>query len=161
MYINLGFPPLPFIAIIMHGIRAATVHVFHTINPQSGPITFFFLERMSLTQFRTTIRNNSIVNSFHYQFLESKRSLSGGIFARVTCSTVQGDHYPFFKAELFSQPGVILSIDDTSDVSDIRSFPSGTFERTLSVHLHHNTSGRYYCESAVSGVFNTFILTSG
>ena len=135
------------------------------INPQPGPSTycFSFLERISLTQFHTTItiRNNSIVNSFHNQILESKRSLSGGIFASVNCSTVQGDHYPFFKAELFSQPGVILSIDDTSDVSDIRSFPSGTFERTLSVHLHRNTSGRYYCESAVSGVFNTFILTSG
>lgn len=147
----------------MYGIRAAIVHVFHTINSQSGPITSCFLERISLTQPRITIRNNSIVNSFHYQFInhKSKRSLSGGISVSVTCSTVQGDHYPFFKAELFSQPGVILSIDDTSDVSDIRSFSSGTFERTLSVHLHHNTSGRYYCESAVSGVFNTFILTSG
>ena len=99
-----------------------------------------------------TVANNSIVNYFP-RFIESKRSISGGTYASFSCIGVQGDHYPVFKVELFNETGFIRTVNTSS--------PNGEFQNTLHVYVHRETSGRYYCESSVSGAFKSFIVTSG
>lgn len=109
---------------------------------------------------RFNVANNSIVNYFP-QFYESKRSVAGGSFASFSCTGVQGDHYPVFKVELFNETGFIRTVNASSPNNEIAASPNGEFQNTLYVYVHRETSGRYYCESSVSGAFKSFIVTSG
>lgn len=102
------------------------------------------------------IYNNSVVNLFNYD--DSKRA---GVVFRVQCTTVQRDELPKFKAEFFTNPGVINTINEEAEIGNLYSIPNGLYQNTMAAIVSQSISGRYWCESAVSGVSTTFIITAG
>lgn len=128
-----------------------------------------FLEIMTLTYLARSsiIYNNSVVNTFtyyyEYEYDHRKRNVAEDNVFKVGCTVVQGDEYPQFKFQLFDGPQVVAVVNDINDIdgdSNIYSSLSGSFHRILYVRVSQYTSGIYWCESTVTGVFNTFIISA-
>lgn len=122
-------------------------------------IPFSYVDIITITDSDNLfIRNNSIVNTFsvidHKREIESERSFE------ALCTVVQGDHNPIFKAEFFTNPGNELVLDyDYND--DLSTRQLNVYQSRLIANANQNISGRYQCQSTVSGIFSNFILTPG
>ena len=81
-------------------------------------------------------------------------------FFQVQCTTVQGNHDPIWKAEFFNRPnypGVITN----KFSEELYSNEINPYVSELRATVAEDLSGKYMCESLVSGVYITFILTIG
>ena len=102
------------------------------------------------------LRNNSIVNRFDFI---SKREVVNKKKFRVGCTTVQGDHNPFFKVEFFANPGSEIVITNYS--VNLYTLQSNPYQSFLIANVTPSISGKYNCQSTVSGLFSTFIIAAG
>ena len=104
------------------------------------------------------IKNNSIVNSFPFDEDQRKRNVD--YYFLATCTTVQGNHDPLWKVELFDRPGEIVTIDDLGD-EDLYISLINPYESRLNAFVSDAISGEYRCESSITGIFIKFIVTIG
>ena len=102
------------------------------------------------------LRNNSIVNRF---INPPKREVVNQQILRVGCTTVQGDHNPIFKVEFFANPGSEIVITDYS--VNLYTLQSNPYQSSLIANVTPSISGKYNCQSTVSGLFSTFIIAAG
>ena len=102
------------------------------------------------------LRNNSIVNRFNFI---SKREVVNMKNFRVRCTTVQGDHNPLFKVEFFDNPGNEIVITNYSIY--LYTLQSNPYQSFLIANVTSSISGKYNCQSTVSGLFSTFIIAAG
>lgn len=137
-----------------------------TIIIRCIPVSHFFFFPAAITVRQpensiSSVMNNSIVNSFSIGEIESrKRRNVGGHQYQVECITVQGDHNPVWSVALLLNRAVDLVINGSlSNISTMSSNP--TYVSSLSVIVNNDTSGRYTCRSAVSGVSLSFLLVTG
>lgn len=112
-----------------------------------------------------TILNNSIVNSF--VSLDKKKrnveypNLPGAFQSR--CTVTQGNHDTRWTAEFFDDIGFTELEVINSTFSDV------LYSTTVNLYVSELTaatvsedeSGRYICESSITGNYHTFILTNG
>ena len=104
----------------------------------------------------TRLRNNSIINRFIYP---EKREVVNKKSLQVRCTTVQGDHNPIFKVEFFTNPGSEIVITDYS--VNLYTLQSNPYQSSLIANVTSSISGKYTCQSTVSGLFSTFIVAAG
>ncbi len=109
-------------------------------------------------EYHQSLLNNSIINYNENDYYSENAELN--YMMQITCTTVQGNHSPMWKAEFFGTPnfpGVISNeYSESLYTSQINSYVT-----ELNIDLTEDISGNYRCESAISGIFLNFILTSG
>ena len=100
------------------------------------------------------------MNSFNV--LDSKRNIELSDTFRSRCIVTQGNHDALWKVELFEDNTIAPSVIINNTYNDyLQATTNNPYESELTAFVNDNTTGRYTCESAITGIYNTFILTNG
>ena len=88
-----------------------------------------------------------------------KRNIENLNFFNARCTTVQGNHKPIWKAEFFNELNYPVIINDSFS-DDLYSYHENSYISELNAYVTEDIGGAYRCESSITGVFVSFILTS-